>query len=162
MRAVGIEDRSRVESIRRTGRRTRRERISSQSIPKISAALRRQRNRRRKGRAFAQARALVVAKNEGLVLLDGSTEKGPELVTLERLLALIEVVHRIEFVVANEFVDAAMDLVRARFQHHVDCCASAAELGAHGVFFRLELLDGVREAEEQQLRPDRIRCCPRH
>src|SRR5581483_1195745 len=97
--------------------------------------------------ARPQPGSLVVTKNEGTVFLDGTSQEGSELISLERLLPLVEVVNRVQFVVANKFVKSAMNLIGTRFQHDVDGRSSASELGAHGIFFSLEFLDGVRRRQ---------------
>ena len=53
------------------------------------------------------------------------------MVSLKRLLALVEVVDRVEFVVANKFVNSAMNMIAARLQHHVHSGAAAPKLRAH-------------------------------
>ena len=122
---------------------TGRECLTGEAICEIALLFRTGWHRRKKGLALAQARALVVAENEGLVLADGTTEKSTELIAFKWLLTLVEVVDSVELVVADKLVDSAVNAVGARLQDHVNRCAATPELGAHRVFFGTELLDGV-------------------
>ena len=98
--------------------------------------------------ALAQARSFVVSKDESAVLPDGTAQKRSELVALEGLLALVEIVDRVQLVVANELIRSAMNLVGSGFQDDVDGGATAAEFGAHGIFFSAKLLDGVGRRQD--------------
>ena len=141
--AEGIENRARVESVGGTWGRAGREGVSGQAVGKISGPFRVGGNSRNEGIALAEAGSLVVAKDEGAVFPDRPAQEGSKLVAFERLLALVEIVDRIQLVVADEFISPAMHLVGAGFQDDVDGCAAAAELGAHRIFFGTKLLDGV-------------------
>ena len=75
------------------------------------------------------AGTLVVAKDEQLVLHDWGAEGAPELISLEHAPLWIEVTARVEFFVAQEFVNRTVNFVGARLGDNIDDSAGeAAEL----------------------------------
>lgn len=143
MRAEGIKDCAGVECVGGTWSGAGREGVSRQTVAKISSAFSVGRNSGDERIALAQARSFIVSEDEGAVFLDWAAQERSKLVSFEWLLALVEIVDRVELVVANELIRSAMNLVGAGFQDDVDGGATAAELGAHGIFFSAELLNGV-------------------
>ena len=93
------------------------------------------------------ADALVIPENEGLIFLDWPAEEETVLVAAEggfrETRDVVEKVRRVQFVVADELVRPAVDLVGSGIERHVDSGAAAAEFRAHGVFLDPELLDRV-------------------
>ena len=62
---------------------------------------------------MAQAIALIVGKEKGFVFPDRTAEECAELVSLEREPLRGKVIDRIQFVVANKFVHAAVEVISA-------------------------------------------------
>ena len=89
------------------------------------------------------AHPFVVGEDEELVFDDGRAEAIAELVALERLGFGREEVAGVEGVVAEEFVDAAVDLVGAGLGGDVDDAGGVAEFGLEEIALDLEFLDGV-------------------
>ena len=144
MGAVRIENRSRVEEwVGASGVWAGRKGFSRQAVGKISGPFQVGGNGGNEWVALAEARSFVVAKDEGTVFPYRPAQKGAKLIALEGLLALVEIVDRIQFVVANEFVRPAVYLVGPGFQDDVHGCAASAELGAHRILFGAKLLDGI-------------------
>src|SRR4051812_43129107 len=141
MSAVRIEDRPRVECVGQGRRRAWGESVPCQAVAEIPRPFCVSGNCRNKRIALAQPRALVVAEDKGTILLDWPAQECAELITLEWLLALIEIVDCIQFVVADKFVGSAVDLVGSGFQDDVYGSATAAELGAHGILLGAKLLN---------------------
>ncbi len=93
--------------------------------------------RGRHHRAIRQARtraqALVVEKEEGFVLLDGTPDRGAEIIPLKARLLHVEVVPGVQGAVAEVFVGSAVQVVGARLADRVNGRAGAAEFRAVGV-----------------------------
>src|SRR5262249_29987804 len=68
------------------------------------------------GRTLAQARALVVDKEEYTVLPDGATDRAAELITLERLAVGHEEVARVELLVAQKLEEISVEGIGAAFE----------------------------------------------
>src|SRR5262245_53412823 len=67
-------------------------------------------------RVLSHPRALVAAEEEQLVLHDRAANRSTELVTLDRVAPGGKGVSRIEFSVANEFKQNAVEIIRSRFR----------------------------------------------
>ena len=94
---------------------------------------------------LADPQSLVVSKKEHLVLDDRAAQRKAELVLLVRLLAkLVEIVGGIEFFIAQELPNVAVDLICARLDDGIhDGAVAAAKFRAVGIGLDLELGDGV-------------------
>ena len=114
-------------------------RIRQQASPRILVG-----HRRGDGAPEIFAQAFIAGEIKQLVAPDRPARGDAELVAREvRLAADVEIVLRIERVVAMELVGAAAQRVAARLGDDVDLpAAHAAELGAVGVGLDAELLDG--------------------
>src|SRR6185437_7224736 len=71
--------------------------------------------------ALTIAESFIKAKNEGLIPYDRRTDRGAKLVLLQWLLRLRKIIVGIHRVVAKEFPQRPMDLVRARPRDEVGC-----------------------------------------
>ena len=103
-------------------------------------------NRGHGGDPFVQADPLVVGEEEGLVLPDRRPQGGAELVAGQGRLrgGLVEVVARVQRVVAEELVAGAVEGVRARARDRVDDASRRAAVLRRVVARQhRELLDGV-------------------
>ena len=105
------------------------------------------------GDRLAEARAFVIGKPKSLIALDPAAGRAAELVLAEGpsglAVGVLEEVGGVEFVVAQELPNAAVNLVRARFQRGVEHrAARAAKLGAERVGLEFELANGVHRRLE--------------
>jgi hypothetical protein len=83
-----------------------------------------------------------IRKNRTFIFGDYEARVCARAITLEWLLALIEIADGVQFVVADELVRSAMDLVGSGFQDDVYGGAATAKLRAHGIFFSTKLQNG--------------------
>ena len=90
------------------------------------------------------AGTLVVAKDEQLVLHDWGAEGAPELISLEHAPLWIEVTARVEFFVAQEFVNRTVNFVGARLGDHGDLDGIASIFRAEVRSRHIELCDRIR------------------
>src|SRR5208337_3311440 len=113
--------------------------ITRQKLRKVPDILMRARNLRQLRKRMAEAVALIVSEKERFVLHDRSAKGEAKLVLLVGLLASIEPVQRIEFLVSHEFEKIAVELVGAGFNDGVhDGAIAASEFGAVGIRLHLE------------------------
>ena len=104
----------------------------------------------RLGRGSAGARRLVARKNKQLVLFDGSSDQASELVAPQRILRGGEEIARVEVSVADEFEQAAMELVGSRLGHDIDDRAGMQPVArGNAVGLHAEFLQGVGEGKRQ-------------
>ncbi len=102
-------------------------------------------DRSRKRRALPELRALPGEKEKCPVLDDGPAERDSVLVALQTVVGGGKKVPRVDLVVANVFVERAVESVGAGPGHHVDDPAAApAKLGRIVVGLETELLDRIR------------------
>src|SRR5262245_11216122 len=81
---------------------------------------------------------------------DGPSERSPELVALEDFTLTGEEVARVEFVVAQEFKEAAMNCVRTRLRRTVQQSAGMAEFRRVSALLYLEFLKGVNRCLDER------------
>src|SRR5581483_4436125 len=113
------------------------------------------RDRDHLGAASAKPRSLVIDKKEGVILFDRSAEGPSELVLTERRLTPsgIEVVVGVQLVIAQEFENIAVVLVRAGFDRYIDSSSGApSEFCGHGIGLHLEFGDRVRRRDNGRVR----------
>ena len=119
-----------------------------QSVAEIAGALIGCRHGGNVAQSLTNPGCLVVAEDECLVFLDGSSKKSTKLISLKGRLRRRwrggEIVSRVQYVVADKFKQPAVKLICAGFYHHVHRSPTAAKFRAHGVFFGTEFLNCVR------------------
>src|SRR5262245_30866551 len=81
---------------------------------------------------------------------DGPSERSAELVALEDFTLTGEEVTRVEFVVAQEFKEAAMNCVRTRLRRTVQQSAGMAEFRRVSALLYLEFLKGVNRCLDER------------
>jgi len=109
--------------------------------------------------------ALVVSEEEQLVLLDGTANAGAELIFAERSHVrygvagsdeAFEKIARVQFAIAEEIVDGAVNRIGTGFRGGVNHRAIAAEFCSIGIGERLEFRDGLdaqRRSRDPGTRP---------
>src|SRR5690242_6146311 len=81
--------------------------------------------------SFTLSKPLVADERECLVFGDGTSEAAPKLVADEwwnRFVWNVEVIFRVECVVAEEFKERSVRRILARFRNHLNDCASVAAI----------------------------------
>jgi hypothetical protein len=102
----------------------------------------------------ALEKIFLAAENEQLVLDNGAADRSAELIEPQgRLfLTVIEIVARVEHVIANVFEEIAMPVVRSGFGSDGDLPSGAsAELRGVGAGFDVKLLDVLETLREAEL-----------
>src|SRR6185437_8595622 len=118
---------------------------------KVSRALRIRRYRGRVRLSLAVPEALVIDKEESLVLVDGSAKRSAELVLLQRFRGGREIVGRVKDIVAQELPERSVKSVGAGAGNDISGRTEAlSELGAGVVSQNLELGDGIHRRPENE------------
>src|SRR5207249_282240 len=93
-------------------------------------------------RSAALAARLPAAEEEEMVVNNRAADSGAELIQPQLILAGGEEISRIEFIVAHELEQVAVELVRAGFRDDVDAAAgSTSDLGGEHALGGLEFLN---------------------
>src|SRR5262245_53143566 len=87
-------------------------------------------------------RAFVVGKEEDAVTLDGTAERGAELVAFQRRYGLRKEIASLDLLISEVFVRAAMDSIGAALQRGINDGRKRV-LGAHAAGQHFEFLQGV-------------------
>src|SRR5262249_57907176 len=77
-----------------------------------------------------------------MVSFDGAAERGPKLIAFERCLLIREEISRLQFLVADVLVKAAVEIVRSALQRGVDDRGKSI-FGTHSPGLHLEFFQGI-------------------